>query len=329
MILTLPMLQLLKKKYPDSTIDFLCIPDTAGLLKNSPYVNEVIIYDKANAGTGELVKVIKLIKGRKYDVIISPHRSFRSSIISRFSSAGKTISFDRSSMSYSYDVKVPYRKDLHEIQRNMKLLEPIEIYEEEIIAPELFPSASEREKIDKLLIDNKINADEKPVAIAPGSVWFTKRFPKEKFVKLCDLLAAQSLKIVMIGGSEDKELCDFISGHTSNKNIINTAGSLTILESSELIRRASLLVTNDSAPLHLANAVGTDVIALFGATVPSFGFFPIGKNDIIIETNGLTCRPCSIHGGDKCPIGTFVCMLNIREETIAEAVKKILSQAFA
>ena len=98
-----------------------------------------------------------------------------------------------------------------------------------------------------------------------------------------------------------------------------------MLESAELIKRSDLLITNDSAPLHIANSVGTDVIGIFGATIPAFGFFPYGKRDIVFETNGLKCRPCSIHGGNKCPIGTFECMLKIKEEAILESVKKILA----
>ena len=106
--------------------------------------------------------------------------------------------------------------------------------------------------------------------------------------------------------------------------MINVTGTLTITESAELIRRASLLITNDSAPLHIANAVGTDVIAIFGATVPSFGFYPYGKNDFVFETNGLKCRPCSIHGGNKCPVNTFECMNAISEKDIYDKVKEYL-----
>jgi heptosyltransferase-2 len=76
--------------------------------------------------------------------------------------------------------------------------------------------------------------------------------------------------------------------------------------------------------MHLANAVGTKVIAIFGATVPEFGFYPIGKDDIVMQTLGLKCRPCSIHGGDKCPIKTFDCMHNIKAKDIYEKVISML-----
>lgn len=328
-ILTLPVLQVLKKTQPELEIDFMCIPKTSELLKNNPYVSEVIIYDKKNSGIRELISLIRFLKRKKYFAIISPHRSFRSALISTLASAKKTISFKKSSLSFLYDVKVDYLNEIHEIQRNLKLLFPLGINEEKIIKPELFPALQEKEMIDKVFLNNKINSTEKIITISPGSVWFTKRFPKEKFVRLCDLLNLHAVKIFLIGGSEDKELCQYIFKTSSNKNIINTAGGLSILESAELIKRASILITNDSAPLHMANAMDTHAVAIFGATVPAFGFYPIGTNDTVIETNGLKCRPCSIHGGDKCPIGTFVCMLNISEEKIADAAGKILSQTLA
>ncbi|MBK8554008.1 MAG: glycosyltransferase family 9 protein [Ignavibacteria bacterium] len=321
-ILTLPLLEVLKKNYPDSKIDFLCIPQTSGLLKNNPHVNEVIIYDKKRSGVKEFLKLLKILSSNRYDLIISPHRSFRSALISKFSFAKKTISFDTSSMNFMYDVRVKYINDLHEIQRNLKLLEPLGIIEDKIIKPELFTGKEEKELINKYLSACNIHSDEKFICIAPGSVWYTKRFPKEKFVRVCDLLKNTNMKIILIGGESDREITDYITAHSANKNIMNSAGKFPILESAELIRRSSILITNDSAPLHIANSTGTKVIAIFGATVPAFGFYPYGKNDVIIETNGLKCRPCSIHGGNKCPIGTFVCMMDITEERIVEEVLK-------
>jgi heptosyltransferase-2 len=95
---------------------------------------------------------------------------------------------------------------------------------------------------------------------------------------------------------------------------------LTLLESAELIRRCRVIVSNDSAPAHLASAVGTPVVAIFGATVPRFGFGPRGPGDIVVETEGLFCRPCGIHGGNSCPIKTFECMERILPERVFREV---------
>jgi heptosyltransferase II len=321
-VLTLPLIQVIKKNYPDAEIDFLCIPSTSLLLKNNPYINEVIIYDKKRSGLKGLSGVIKKIRSKKYDYLITPHRSYRTAMIVKMSKAGKTISFDRSAGPFMYSNRVKYEKGLHEIQRNLKLLSPLGIFENKIIKPELFPGREEKLKINEVLLENKITEPGRILTIAPGSIWFTKRFPAEKFIKLCDLLSTEDVKIFLIGSEKDVKIGNDIKSKTSNENIIDLTGKLSILESAELIGRSFATITNDSAPLHIANAMGTKVIALFGSTIPEFGFYPYGENDRVFEVKGLPCRPCTDHGRHKCPIGSFVCMNEIGEEGIAEAVRE-------
>ena len=105
--------------------------------------------------------------------------------------------------------------------------------------------------------------------------------------------------------------------------MFSAAGKLSLLESADLIGRCAVLVTNDSAPLHLGMAMRTPVIALFGPTVPRFGFGPRGKHDEVVEQHGLACRPCSIHGGKSCPIGTFDCMRRITPEIVLNRVQNL------
>ncbi len=311
-ILTLPMAQVLKRENPECEIDFLCIPSTEILFKHNSLVNKVIVYDKK--GKDSFSRIKNEIKNN-YDVVISPHRSARSALLAFFSKARKRITFDKSSLNFLYTDKIKYLQGIHEIQRNLILLKPLGINEENIIKPELFLSEEEKHKIDSLLKEEIIES-EKLIALAPGSVWFTKRYPKEKFMEILNLLSKENVKVFLIGGKDDIELGNYLMSDTKSANVINMIGKLNVLESAELIKRCDVLITNDSAPLHIANSVGTKVISMFGATVPQFGFFPYGKDDVILETEGLKCRPCAIHGGNKCPIGTFICMENIAEEKI-------------
>jgi heptosyltransferase-2 len=221
---------------------------------------------------------------------------------------------------------VVYKKNVHEIIRNLSLLVPIGIVKNEIIAPKLFPCDKDEDIVTRLLYDFSIGEDEKFITIAPGSVWYTKTFPDYKFAKLINILNDFNVKIVLIGGEDDYGLCAKIKVLCKNLKVYNAAGKLTYLQSAELIRRSKVLLTNDSAPLHLANAVGTRVLAIFGATVPEFGFFPYGKDDKIFQISGLKCRPCAIHGGNRCPIKTFDCMNKIDETDIAiELMKSVTS----
>ncbi|MFA5405030.1 MAG: glycosyltransferase family 9 protein [Ignavibacteria bacterium] len=327
-ILTLPILEAIKEKFADTKISFLCIPNTASILLNNPFIDEVIIYDKKGSQKGILQfrKFLNIIKSKNFDLIISPHRSLRSTMISYFSKVKDTISFDTSAFSSKYKTTVVYKKNVHEIVRNFSLLAPLGIVRNEIIPPKLFTLERDIYVVDKLLSEFKIGEDEKFVTIAPGSVWFTKAYPEIKFAKMISLLNEFNVKIVLVGGEDDIGLCAMIKVLCRNSKVCNAAGKLTYLQSADLIRRSKVLVTNDSAPLHLANAVDTKVIAVFGATIPEFGFYPYGKNDYIFQVNGLKCRPCGIHGGNRCPIKTFECMNKIDETDIAlEVMKSVTS----
>ncbi len=323
LILTLPLIQVLNKEL-NALVDVLCIPMTSSILQNNPYINEVIIYDKKgkDKGYAKIKRIINRIKYLRYDIIISPHRSLRSSFISYKSKAEKRISFDNSSFKFFYTDLVNYEKDKHEIIRNLSLLKPLGIERNHIIKPELFPDEEDRKTVDLLLKILKVDIEKKFITVAPGSEWLTKRFPEYKYINLLKLLSERDIQIVLIGSKKDNELCSFIVDNCGSTNIKNAAGKLTLLQSAVMIGKSSLIITNDSAPLHIANAMNTRVFAIFGATIPEFGFYPIGDNDLIFETKGLKCRPCGIHGGNKCPIKTLECMTQISESEIAEHVIK-------
>lgn len=325
-ILTLPLVQVLKKHKQDIKIDFLCIPETAGILKNNPLINEVILYDKRqHKGLGKLFNLTSRLKKNKYDLIISPHRSARSALITYFISPKYSVTFDRSAFNSLYKIKIPYLQDIHEIQRNLELLKPLGINETDIIKPDIYPGDSEKKKIDEIFSQNNISSNDKIISIAPGSVWFTKRFPKEKFLSLIRSLD-KHIKIILIGGKDDIAIGEYLKSGYNEANLINLIAKLSILESTEAIRRSYILISNDSAPLHMGNAVETDVYAIFGSTIPQFGFYPYGKNDVVFEINGLSCRPCGIHGRNECPLGTLECMMAIDEKNIAGMInKKLLS----
>jgi heptosyltransferase-2 len=105
-----------------------------------------------------------------------------------------------------------------------------------------------------------------------------------------------------------------------NGRIVSAAGELPLRASAALLERAEVLVTNDSAPLHLATAVGTRIVAIFGPTVPEFGFGPRGPRDLVVEHVALDCRPCSRHGPRVCPLGHHRCMGEIGVERVLDAV---------
>ena len=150
--------------------------------------------------------------------------------------------------------------------------------------------------------------------MAPSSVWFTKQLPKDKWIELCNLIPKEVI-IYLLGGSSDVILCEEIKQKSEHINIKILAGTLSLLESCELMKHAKMNYVNDSGPLHLASAVNAPTTAFFCSTVPAFGFTPLSDISYINESKeNLYCRPCGLHGYRSCPEGHFKCAHTINME---------------
>lgn len=326
-ILALPLVQVLREHLPDARIGFVAIPSAAGVLQHHPAIDEIVIFDKKgrDRGIAGVMRLAARLRHGGYDLAIIPHRSIRSALVVTLGRIPRRIGFSTSTGRFLLTDRVLYRPDLHEIERNLSLLQPLGIPVSGLQLPSIFPDQSDREIVDREIRNRFGHRPLQPmIAIAPGSVWNTKRWPSEKFGELAQILVDINFHIAFVGGEEDRALCEQISLSQPREGILNAAGQLSLLQSAEIIRRSDVLVSNDSAPMHLGVAVRTPVVALFGATVPEFGFAPRGDLDRIFQTTGLSCRPCSIHGGRKCPIGTFDCMLRIEPREVVAAIQDII-----
>jgi heptosyltransferase-2 len=190
----------------------------------------------------------------------------------------------------------------------------------EDLRPRLYPGAEERRAVDELL-GGGTDGERPLIALAPGSVWATKRWPH--YPALARSLAGTA-RIVVIGGHDDAALAAEILAASGDTGAVDATGRLTLLASAELISRAKVIVSNDSAPLHLASAMGTPTVAVFGPTVPAFGFGPLAQRSAIVEDDMLACRPCDRHGPKRCPLGHWKCMLNQSPARVAGIVNGYL-----
>jgi heptosyltransferase-2 len=322
-VLTLPMIQRLKKRYPESSIDVVAVPRTAEIFGSHPAVRNVVIYDKRHIerGVRGILVMVRRLAASSYDVALIPHRSFRSAIIAALAKIPVRVGFDTSAGAFLMTHIVPYRSDIHEIERDLTLLREIGIPLAGRELPSLNPGDDDEAFVGKILDEAGISSGTPLLAIAPGSVWATKRWLPDRYAGLIRMLHEKGFVSVLVGGKEDETLCTRIAVESGCPSLV-AAGRLTLLQSAALLRRVKVLVSNDTAPMHLAVAVGTPVVAIFGATVPAFGFSPYGDSDTVVETPGLPCRPCSIHGGHNCPIKTFDCMKKISIQTVLDDVLK-------
>lgn len=317
-LLTLPTIQALRSAYPDAGLDVMVTPLAAGLLEAHPGIREVIPFDKRGKQKGirALLALGKDLRARRYDLVMSPHKSLRTGILVQMSGAEQRIGFSDSAVRSVFTRTVAFDPKLHEIDRNLRLLSTIGVPYSNTARPELHPPEKDVREVRELLRSRGVQT-EALIGIAPGSVWYTKRWPSSAFAELVRALESAGWTCALVGAEEDRPACDEILKRAGTRRAFSVAGEFRLLQSAVLIGMCRFLVSNDSAPMHIGVAMGTAVVAIFGPTLPSFGFAPRGERDRVFETHGLTCRPCSQHGGDACPVRTFDCMHRILPESIA------------
>ena len=322
-ILTLPMLQRLKEKFSDAHISVLCIPSTKEIFEACTAVDNVVEYDKHGKEKSLLsyAKLIKKLRNENFAEIYSPHRSLRSTLIAYFANVKTTIGFDNSAAKFLYDEQVKYLSDIHEVARNLKLIGEYIGDEKWRVLPSLSISASASKKVKDILAGIK---NEKIIAIAPGSVWETKKYPQNYYEDVIQYLISKKYYIILIGGKEDASFCEAIE-NKFDLNVKSFAGSLTVIESIEMLKNVHMLISNDSAPTHMAMAADIPTLTIYCSTVSSFGFYPYNKKSQYISYDDLECKPCGIHGHNRCPITTFDCGVKLLPKIVIHKISEMLT----
>ncbi len=325
-ILATSIAEKLHQHFPDASIDFLLRKGNESLLENHPFIHEVIVWNKKQNKLSNLLKIISNIRKSRYDAVINLHRFTSSGLITALSGAKEKIGFDKNPFSFLLTKKVHHEigNAKHEIERNHELI--AELTDAFVSKPKLYPSVNhfsiaenlesriknqESEQTDVANRNTQIAS--RYICIAPTSVWFTKQFPKEKWIELINLLP-EDIIVYLLGSKSDVAICEAIQSKIKNQKskIRNVAGQLSFLESAALMKGAKMNYVNDSAPMHIASAMNAPVTAVFCSTIPAFGFGPLSDQSKIVETKvTLDCRPCGLHGFKTCPKGHFNCALTI------------------
>jgi lipopolysaccharide heptosyltransferase II len=306
-ILATPIVEKMHKVFPDAEIDFLLRKGNQTLFDNHPYINQCIYWDKKETKFQNLFRVIREIRKNKYDLLIDLHRFFSSGLIMVLSKSKRKIGFDKNPLSLFFSKRVKHMLEkkytgIHEIDRNLALIE--DYGEKKRFMPRLYPSIIDSMKFESLDL-------RKYICIAPASIWFTKQYPKEKWIEFAKQID-ESIAICYTGSRKDKDLCKEIIVKSGHKNSFNLAGEISLLETAVFMKNAKMNFVNDSAPLHIASSMNAPVTVIFCSTVTNFGFGPLSEVSHIVETDEkLDCKPCGIHGLQTCPKKHFKCALTI------------------
>ena len=315
LIMTTPLFQGLKKIYPNATVDVVVNSRYTSLLANNPYIRNVYGSVKSGNKLVNLVRLIRVIRKSRYDLAVSMQRHLSSSLMMILGGIRNRVG---SSKQWLLTHPVVFPEAIHTREKAGMLLNEIHNATFDL-QTRLYPSESDKGAARKVVAET----GRFRLGVAPGSVWETKKWPKDYYIQTINTLADEVDIYLIGGGQQDIDLCNEIVKQLPGKQVINVAGQLSLLQSAALIDQLDLLLCNDSAPLHMANAMQTTVYAIFGPTVKQFGCYPYQPHDKMLEID-LYCRPCSRHGGNKCPEGHFRCMKEIMPERVVETIKSFI-----
>lgn len=327
-LLTTPLLAELRHCFPEAELDLLCTRRAMSLVENNPDLDHVLADDKRGVGRGlkGVWRMARSLRGRSYAVAISPHKSLRSALLLFLANIPCRIGFRQSKGWFLYHHRVNRDAKLHDVERNLSLLQPFGLESrrsQRALRIEIEPVA--RNRVEQVCNSLGLRKRDGQLifGINPGSVWPTKRWSAEGYANLMvQLKKKYPCEVVLFGGPEDREIADGIqelSGHIG----LDLVGRTSLGELPAALERCDLLITNDSAPMHIAVARGIPVVALFCATTPSLGFYPYSSRAAIVQKE-LPCRPCTSHGGRRCPLGTEDCIRLIGPDDVLGAVEQVL-----
>jgi len=329
-VLTTPLFRVLSAGPTPMEVTALVTPTGAQILGHGyrpvAGISEIIAYDKRGAHRGfrQFLDIARKLRDKRFDIVISPHRSHRSAALAWLTHAPVRIGFNENALPFVWTHRIARRGNLHEVERNLELIkvagEPGNDYKPQL---EIAVTPAGKKGAEALAGDFLETGFR--VGIAPGSVWGAKRWPPEKFAALMDALGQErDARFALIGGPGDAGITASVKKQT-RADALDLAGKTTIEEMAALLSHLDMFITNDTGPMHVAAALGIPIVAIFGATTPEMGFAPYTKKARVIEPpDKLDCRPCSPHGPQKCPEGHFRCMNDITPDAVFDAVIDLL-----
>ncbi|MHB8764274.1 MAG: glycosyltransferase family 9 protein [Deferrisomatales bacterium] len=322
-VLTTPLFRGLRRVFPRAFLSALVTPQAAPLVAEDPHLDSLLTYDK-KGGEGFGAALAKVRAGR-YELLVATHRSHRSALLALLSGVPRRVGFADAALPFAYHRLVARPLACHEVDRNLALLRGVGA-EPEVGDRVLHVgyTQAEADRVSAVLGAAGVDPNERLAGLAPGSVWATKRWLPEGFAAVARGFRDRGLRPVLLGGPDDREAAARVEA-LAGDGVVNAAGATPLKALAAWMDRLSVLVSNDSSPVHVAAARGTPTVAVFGATTRTLGFAPFHEASRVVEAE-LQCRPCGLHGGDRCPQGHFHCMGEIPPDRVLAAAEELLGR---
>ncbi|MEM6876948.1 MAG: glycosyltransferase family 9 protein [Bacteroidota bacterium] len=308
-VLTTPVVRALKEQ-AGAEVHYLTKKKFAGILEPNPHIDRVWAIEKS---VGEIASDLKR---EAFDYLIDLHRNLRTLQLSIHLRKSKKYSFDKLNWQkwLLTHWKINKMPDLHIVDRYMDTVRPLGVTND---GKGLDYFISTKDQVN--LVSHGLPANY--LAFVLGAAHATKRMEEEQMAELCK---SWKQPIVLLGGPAEAEIGKRLE--KLGNHIYNTCGIMRLGQSADLVRQASLVLTHDTGLMHIAAAFHKPILSVWGNTVPDLGMYPYLPGQEEIEKTrrqeilGLSCRPCSKIGHDRCPKGHFRCM---RNQPISDMVAKL------
>ncbi|MDR2668425.1 MAG: glycosyltransferase family 9 protein [Desulfovibrio sp.] len=326
-VLTLPLIQSLRLRFPKAETDFHVRSGLEDLFRPHPALNAVFGYAKDGRSGDGLFAQARRAAARRCDLWISAHGSFRSALIAALAGADERIGYAGPVWSKLLYTKTVHRRfgEMHEIDRLLELLRPLGDGPR-VDWPEIALDPISARKAGEYFA----RLPGPVLGIHPGSMWATKRWPEEYYAEVGARALAHGASVLLFAGKGEEAvsravramIADKPDGRAAEKQgrLHDFGGRLSLPDLAAFLSRLSCYLGNDSGPMHLAWAQRRPVTAVFGPTVEKLGFFPRGKSASVIEKD-LPCRPCGLHGPVSCPLRHHRCMRDIHPDEVWDDVR--------
>jgi heptosyltransferase-2 len=316
-LLTTPLFRAIRHAHPGARVTVLTKREYVPLLSHNPHVDLVL----GLAPNRPLLSLASELRGDGYTHLLDLHDNLRSRAL-RLLVPGNWRTYPKHRLARAWLIRAKrnrYRDRRPVAERYFSAARDLGV-KPDGSPPDFFLGSEAGEQASEWLRTVGLEDESNIVAVAPGAAHATKRWPLDHWQALVARARESGAAVIIVGGPGDRDLGAALAKEGSGR-VANAAGVFGLQGTGALLQRAGVVVSGDTGVMHMATAVGTPVVALFGPTVEAFGFFPYTRKASVLELP-LPCRPCTAQGSSKCPLGHHRCMIDIQPGVVYETLRR-------